>query len=558
MKNKVIGLLTAAALCVTAASAYPQAQVSVHADEWYFAGETCEPLHDTSRDVQTEGVGNPLNFGERNTPADASAEEIRAINHKMSVQEVKYALYKEIDEHWDLISTRIGQTEREKVYALFLGLGSRESTLGENKIGADHETAYEDGWGVNSAHAYGTLQTAVTAFKDCDPTFMPEDNVPEMFQYSFTPQNFYDAIISNHMGIRKILHFAQICIDDEKMTGYQVIRNSLKGFNTGWCYMAEDDGAYKTYADEICSMAQFYYYEGHLYDNVFTWTSAGGDMEKYRTPDRWESWWGNGEPSMAPITTTTTTVTTSSAVTTTSATTTASETTTSAATTTSDVTSVTSTTTSAATSSVTTAPGTTAHKITTTRVDNITEYSCELSYKDSYYTSTDTEFDTAAVEKLIVNYKRIQRSYSMSSGSTDYVLSEGSIDITDKVNFGKKTPQSVYTPGSGPQYKIELYAADDISTPEGDTVIYEGNHIYNDHDYLTITVNIGIIGDANCDEDVNMADAVLIMQSIANPDKYKLSAQGEKNADVEGSSDGVTNKDALKIQKFKLNLIDKL
>ncbi|HPY84790.1 MAG TPA: dockerin type I repeat-containing protein [Ruminococcus flavefaciens] len=270
------------------------------ADEWYFAGSTCEPLHDTTRDIQTEGVGNPLNFGERNTPADASTEEIRAINHKMTVQEVKYALYKEIDEHRDLISTRLGQPDREKMYALFLGLGSRESTLGEGKIGSDHETAYADGWGVNSARAYGTLQTAVTAFADCDPKFMPEDNVPEMFQYSFTPSNFYDCIISNHMGIRKILHFAEICINEENMHGYQVIRNSLKGFNTGWCYMAEDDGAYKTYADEICSMAQFYYYEGHLYDNVFTWTSAGGEMEKYRTADRWD-WWGDTEPSMAPV-----------------------------------------------------------------------------------------------------------------------------------------------------------------------------------------------------------------------------------------------------------------
>ena len=59
--------------------------------------------HDPSCDVQTEGVGNPFNYGERNTPADASTEEIRAINHKMSVQEVKYALYKEIDEHWSLL-----------------------------------------------------------------------------------------------------------------------------------------------------------------------------------------------------------------------------------------------------------------------------------------------------------------------------------------------------------------------------------------------------------------------------------------------------------------------
>lgn len=278
---------SASPACFNAAAAYD------------YAGTECDPAHDTSRDVQTEGVGNPFNFGERNTPADASTEEIRAINHKMTVQEVKYALYKEIDEHWDLISLRIGQTEREKVYALFLGLGSRESTLGGNGDGADLETAYLDGFGVNSAHAYGTLQTAVTAFADCNPTFMKEDNVPEMFQYTFNESNFYDAIISNHMGIRKILHFAEICINQEHMTGYQVIRNSLKGFNTGWCQMAEDAGAYRTYADEICAMAQFYYNDGHLYDNVFTWTESPA-AEPYRTDNRWD-WWGDGEPSMAPV-----------------------------------------------------------------------------------------------------------------------------------------------------------------------------------------------------------------------------------------------------------------
>lgn len=330
--KRFLGILTAAALLFTPVSAgRNDIGLRASADEWYFAGSTCEPAHDTSRDVQTEGVGNPFNYGERNTPADASAEEIRAINHKMTVQEVKYALYKEIDEHWDLISTRLGQPDREKMYALFLGLGTRESTLGSGEWGCDLETAFSDGFGVNSAHAYGTMQTAVTAFADCDPTFMKEDNVPEMFQYSFNETNFYDGIISNHMGIRKILHFAEICINEEKMHGYQVIRNSLKGFNTGWCYMAEDSGAYLTYADEICSMAQFYYYEGHLYDNVFTWTSAGADMAKYRTDDRWD-WWGDTEPSMAhiedkPVTTTTTSTATTTTTTTITLTTTSSETT---------------------------------------------------------------------------------------------------------------------------------------------------------------------------------------------------------------------------------------
>ncbi|MBP3309568.1 MAG: lysophospholipase [Ruminococcus sp.] len=65
-------------------------------------------------------------------------------------------------------------------------------------------------------------------------------------------------------------------------------------------------------------------------------------------------------------------------------------------------------------------------------------------------------------------------------------------------------------------------------------------------------------GDANCDDEINMADAVIIMQSLANPDKYVLSDIGAANADVSGNNDGVTNKDALAIQKYKLGLINEL
>lgn len=56
-------------------------------------------------------------------------------------------------------------------------------------------------------------------------------------------------------------------------------------------------------------------------------------------------------------------------------------------------------------------------------------------------------------------------------------------------------------------------------------------------------------GDANCDEKVSLADAVAILQFIANRDKYDLTEQGRKNADVNGDG-GVTAADALEIQKM--------
>jgi endoglucanase len=78
------------------------------------------------------------------------------------------------------------------------------------------------------------------------------------------------------------------------------------------------------------------------------------------------------------------------------------------------------------------------------------------------------------------------------------------------------------------------------------------------------TGKVTLWGDANCDEEVNLADAVLIMQSIANPDVYGpgkdkgIKPQGELNGDVDENGNGITNKDALKIQRYKLNLIKSL
>ncbi len=69
-------------------------------------------------------------------------------------------------------------------------------------------------------------------------------------------------------------------------------------------------------------------------------------------------------------------------------------------------------------------------------------------------------------------------------------------------------------------------------------------------------------GDANCDGNVDMSDAVIIMQSLANPDKYgekgtdklHITEQGKLNGDVETSSKGLTSNDALEIQKYLLGL----
>ena len=72
-------------------------------------------------------------------------------------------------------------------------------------------------------------------------------------------------------------------------------------------------------------------------------------------------------------------------------------------------------------------------------------------------------------------------------------------------------------------------------------------------------------GDANCDGGVDLSDAVLIMQALANPNKYgengsdksHITKQGIENADVIGN-DGMTTGDAQAIQRYLLKLVTEL
>ena len=65
-------------------------------------------------------------------------------------------------------------------------------------------------------------------------------------------------------------------------------------------------------------------------------------------------------------------------------------------------------------------------------------------------------------------------------------------------------------------------------------------------------------GDTNCNGTVDMSDAVLIMQTLSNPSKFSVTDQGRANGDVSESGNGLTNADALAIQKYCLGVISNL
>ncbi|WP_303836754.1 glycoside hydrolase family 9 protein [Ruminococcus flavefaciens] len=70
-----------------------------------------------------------------------------------------------------------------------------------------------------------------------------------------------------------------------------------------------------------------------------------------------------------------------------------------------------------------------------------------------------------------------------------------------------------------------------------------------------------LYGDANCDRNVDMSDVVIIMQSLANPNKYgingtdknHLTELGSNQGDVDRAVEGITSNDALFIQEYLLH-----
>jgi hypothetical protein len=197
--------------------------------------------------------------GLRYLPLGTSVGMLQAAASAISKPLAKALLEKEIDNSWGAVHNELGFSTKEKAYAFFLGMATRESTLT-----AGLET------GSGSAHSYGLIQAAETAYADANPNYMPENNVPEMKQYAFTPQNFYDPGIAVYMGIRHLIHFARLAKADG-YSGVQMLRHALIGYNTG--YVDTTNASWMTqYSDEIGAMAGWYLDNGHLHDAMTTWT----------------------------------------------------------------------------------------------------------------------------------------------------------------------------------------------------------------------------------------------------------------------------------------------
>lgn len=143
-----------------------------------------------------------------------------------------------------------------------------------------------------------------------------------------------------------------------------------------------------------------------------------------------------------------------------------------------------------------------------------------------------------------------ESSYNFTIGKCPETNRGSSIDFYEVRLYSKAlseselASQNTGSPAYGPSDKnVQLWIdfdniAEDVDIPDDPTA--------------------SLIGDANLDGKVTIADSTAILQSIANKDKYALNDEAKLNADCFNPGDGVTASDALAIQKLDAGLLTKL
>ncbi|MDE6091909.1 MAG: hypothetical protein K2G14_02295, partial [Ruminococcus sp.] len=140
--------------------------------------------------------------------------------------------------------------------------------------------------------------------------------------------------------------------------------------------------------------------------------------------------------------------------------------------------------------------------------------------------ATNITFNAESAGKLTLVF--VEPAATIKIDGTKYT-SSGDGTITVDLKAGSHT----VTKADTANLFYMVYSAEGTTTPSGNN----------------------LMGDANEDNKVNISDAVLIMQSIANPEEFKISAQGKLNGDVVDNGGGLTNIDALAIQYVEIKTI---
>ncbi len=194
----------------------------------------------------------------------------------------------------------------------------------------------------------------------------------------------------------------------------------------------------------------------------------------------------------------------------------------------------------------------------------------EMRKKDVTYKQAQNIYDWMSKNCEVQNFKYTQKTVSPSKTNTslnEYITMNGDVNNKELIdNYIDEKNLDWSTSLEDDDYVFRVEIGQTLSAEEKYQIVEQ---IYNDLgmrpsiiiptlgsyvDDIVIEMHANIKGDANNDGNLALSDAITIMQTIGNPDVYKLTAQGEYNADIAGDSDGITNLDALTVQRKLLKL----
>ena len=171
------------------------------------------------------------------------------------------------------------------------------------------------------------------------------------------------------------------------------------------------------------------------------------------------------------------------------------------------------------------------------------------------------EFPHKVLDKRLSNYSNVAYNIELPDVEVTEVVDSELLVLDDKysIAFNVNTSPDLADVKEGDHISVtgwfvyldgfEIYSTSTISKDWDDLSSYGRFSIISSADTKVSDKK----GDSNIDGDTDLADSVLVMQSLANPDNYSLTEQGAINADVYGNNDGVTGMDAVGIQYMLLN-----
>ena len=160
-----------------------------------------------------------------------------------------------------------------------------------------------------------------------------------------------------------------------------------------------------------------------------------------------------------------------------------------------------------------------------------------LKYSDEEKNKFIEDFKAQTWEELI--YEQRERAVKYTAKSLGLTLDDVNY-WTEKSEFSCTiTPEQLETMANNYNTRTIRLLAD------GDDIDKDNQAFYDSFSPVE--------GDANGDKKVSISDAVRILQYVANPEKYALSAHLLVNADIAGN-DGVTTYDAAVIQQIDAQL----